>query len=218
MASSGSAKSAVSKEVHASEGSPVSRATLSQKRASTSVSPGSGWRWFKQAVNLGRSNPRAIFGAVALLAMLALVPSVIQLALQYGLGLGPEAVMTVVGVTTLVSIFVYPLLIGGLLRVIHAAERGEPTHAAAIFDTFRSGQGGGRLIGFGLAMAAILGYAAVTPGQLRTGIIITVAAALAGMALGRIISGLIDGPTSFYPNWFYCLVEAAAAGGMISVA
>ncbi|WP_198344566.1 DUF4345 family protein [Mycobacterium dioxanotrophicus] len=72
--------------------------------------------------------------------------------------------------------------------------------------------------GFGLAMAAILGYAAVTPGQLRTGIIITVAAALAGMALGRIISGLIDGPTSFYPNWFYCLVEAAAAGGMISVA
>ena len=119
------------------------------------VSPGSGWSWLKHAVNLGRSNPRAIFGAVILLAVVALIPSAIQMALQYGLGLGQEAVMTVVGVTTLVSLFVYPLLIGGLLRVIHAAERGEPTHATAIFDTFRSGQGGGRLIGFGLAMAAI---------------------------------------------------------------
>lgn len=72
--------------------------------------------------------------------------------------------------------------------------------------------------GFGLAMAAVLGYAAVTPGQLRTGIVITVAAALAGMALGRIVSGLIDSRTGFYPNWFYCLVEAAAAAALISVA
>lgn len=119
------------------------------------VSPGSGWNWVKQAVNLGRSNPKAIFGAVLLLALLALVPSLIQLVLQQGLGLGQQAVMAVVGLTTLASIFVYPLLIGGLLRVIDAAERGQPTHAAAIFDTFRSGQGGGRLIGFGVAMAAI---------------------------------------------------------------
>ncbi|OBC08149.1 DUF4345 domain-containing protein [Mycobacterium sp. 852013-50091_SCH5140682] len=72
--------------------------------------------------------------------------------------------------------------------------------------------------GFGLAMAAILGYAAVTSGQLRTGIVITVAAALAGMALGRIISGVIDVRTSFYPNWFYCLVEAGAAAALMSVA
>ena len=33
------------------------------------VSPGGGWRWFRQAIDLGRSNPKAIFGAVALLVV-----------------------------------------------------------------------------------------------------------------------------------------------------
>ena len=119
------------------------------------VSPGSGWGWLRQAINLGRNNPRAVFGAVALLAVIALIPSVIQLVLQHGLGLGPEAVMMVIGVTTLASIVVYPLLIGGMLRVIHAAENGRPTHATAIFDSFRADGGRGRLIAFGLLMTAI---------------------------------------------------------------
>ena len=119
------------------------------------VSPGSGWRWFRQAINLGRNNPKAVFGAVALMAVIALIPSVIQMVLQYGLGLGPQAVMAVIGLTTLASIVIYPLLIGGLLRVIHAAENGRPTHAAAIFDTFRADNGRGRLIVFGVLMTAI---------------------------------------------------------------
>lgn len=72
--------------------------------------------------------------------------------------------------------------------------------------------------GFGVAVAAVLGYAAATPGQLRTGIVITIGVALAGMALGRIVSAVIDGRTSFYPNWFYCLVEILAASALFSVA
>ena len=119
------------------------------------VSPGGGWRWFRQAIDLGRSNPKAIFGAVALLALIALIPSMIQMLLQFGLGLGPEVVMVVIGLTTLASIVVYPLLIGGLLRVIDAAENGRATHASAIFDTFHAGGDRARLIGFGLLMTAI---------------------------------------------------------------
>ena len=119
------------------------------------ISPGGGWRWFRQAIDLGRSNPKAIFGAVALLALIALIPSMIQMLLQFGLGLGPEVVMVVIGLTTLASIVVYPLLIGGLLRVIDAAENGRPTHASAIFDTFHAGSDRARLIGFGLLMTAI---------------------------------------------------------------
>jgi hypothetical protein len=72
--------------------------------------------------------------------------------------------------------------------------------------------------GFGLAMAAVLGYATAAPGQLRTGIVITVGAALAGMAAGRIVSGAIDRRTPLYPNWFYCLVEAVAATALFCVA
>jgi hypothetical protein len=71
--------------------------------------------------------------------------------------------------------------------------------------------------GFGVAMAGVLGYAIATPG-LRTGIVITVGVALAGMAFGRIVSGVLGDRTSFYPNWFYCLVEAIGAGALFLAA
>lgn len=63
--------------------------------------------------------------------------------------------------------------------------------------------------GFGLAVAAVLVYAARVP-EVRTGVLVTVGAALAGMALGRVPS-VFGERTPFYPNWFYCLVEAAGA-------
>lgn len=68
--------------------------------------------------------------------------------------------------------------------------------------------------GFGVAIAAVLGYAVASPGQLRTGVLITVGAALAGMAFGRLASAVLGDRTSFYPNWFYFLVEAVAAAAL----
>ena len=68
--------------------------------------------------------------------------------------------------------------------------------------------------GFGLAIAAMLVLAA-TGHPAREGILITVAAALAGMAFGRLVSGVVDMPKSFYPNWFYFLVEIVAAGALL---
>lgn len=123
--------------------------------ATRAMGPGAGWSWLKQAINLGRNNPRAVFGAVALLALVGLIPSVLQLALQFGAGLGPEQVLMVVGLLTLAMIVVYPLLIGGVLRVIHDSEHGRPTRATALFDTFRAGNGRGRLIGFGVLLTVI---------------------------------------------------------------
>ncbi len=70
--------------------------------------------------------------------------------------------------------------------------------------------------GFGLAVAAVLVVAIADP-ALRTGVVITVAAALAGMAAGRLIS-VLDGRTGFYPNWFYFLVESGAAAALFAVA
>lgn len=71
--------------------------------------------------------------------------------------------------------------------------------------------------GFGLAIAGVLAYAAVEP-DVRTGILFTVGAALAGMAFGRVVSAVIDERTAFYPNWFYCLVEIIAAAALFAVA
>jgi hypothetical protein len=47
--------------------------------------------------------------------------------------------------------------------------------------------------------------------------LVTVGAALAGMAFGRIVSAVVDSRTAFYPNWFYCLVEAIAASALIAI-
>jgi len=67
-------------------------------------------------------------------------------------------------------------------------------------------------------MAAVLAYAAVDADANRTGIVITVAAALAGMAFGRLVSAVVDDRAAFYPNWFYFGVEAVAAAALLTTA
>ena len=71
--------------------------------------------------------------------------------------------------------------------------------------------------GFGLAIAGVLVLAAIQQGDVRTGILIAVGAALAGMAFGRFFSAVADTRTAFYPNWFYCLVEAVAAAALFAI-
>ncbi|GAA4612044.1 hypothetical protein GCM10023195_51380 [Actinoallomurus liliacearum] len=66
--------------------------------------------------------------------------------------------------------------------------------------------------GFGVAIAIVLGLAAFDVVGIRSGAVITVAAALTGMAAGRLISRLIDSATAFYPIWLYFCVETVAAG------
>ncbi|MGB6108375.1 MAG: DUF4345 family protein, partial [Mycobacterium sp.] len=56
---------------------------------------------------------------------------------------------------------------------------------------------------------------AVTGTAAREGILIAVAVALLGMAFGRLVAGVIDTPKSFYPNWFYLLVELVLAGALL---
>ena len=68
--------------------------------------------------------------------------------------------------------------------------------------------------GFGVAIAGVLALAA-SGHPARDGILITVAAALGGMAFGRLVSGLIDRPKAFYPNWFYFVVEVVGAAGLL---
>lgn len=68
--------------------------------------------------------------------------------------------------------------------------------------------------GFGVAIAGVLVYAALHP-ELRNGILLAVAVALAGMAAGRVISAIAGERTGFYPDWFYGLVELGLASALI---
>lgn len=70
--------------------------------------------------------------------------------------------------------------------------------------------------GFGLAVAAAL-FWATTTGELGRGVVLAVAVALAGMAAGRVVSRVLDGPAAFYPVWFYFWVETLAAAALLTV-
>lgn len=118
-------------------------------QSTRALAAGAGLSWLKCAVNLGRHNPKAIFGAVAVVAVAAAAPSLVQVVLK-GLKLNAETTYVVAGAVSLVMVVVLPLLIGGVLRVIDAAEHGRPIHALAVFDLFKSGAGGARVVGFGV--------------------------------------------------------------------
>ncbi len=113
------------------------------------MGPIAGFSWLKQAINQGGGNPKAVFGGAALLMLMALLPTFVQLAVQAGLGAGPgdtQAAMVVLGLSVLYSLLVMGPLFAGYLRLLHANESGAPVHATAIFQIFQAGQGAGRVI------------------------------------------------------------------------
>ncbi|EGD41651.1 hypothetical protein NBCG_04022 [Nocardioidaceae bacterium Broad-1] len=69
--------------------------------------------------------------------------------------------------------------------------------------------------GFGIAMAAVLGAAALDIGGIRTGAVTAVGLALIGMAAGRPVSRLFDTAVRFYPIWFYFGIEVLTGTALL---
>ncbi|MET0286594.1 MAG: DUF4345 family protein [Polyangiales bacterium] len=70
--------------------------------------------------------------------------------------------------------------------------------------------------GFGIAIALLLALA-LRESELRAGVLCSVAAALLGMASGRLVArGLGDKPARFYPGWFYFWLELFAAALLLA--
>lgn len=65
--------------------------------------------------------------------------------------------------------------------------------------------------GFGVAIAVVLAVAGLDLGGIRVGAVTAVAAALLGMAGGRLAARVAEAPRAFYPVWFYLCVELLAA-------
>ncbi|MFJ9851252.1 DUF4345 family protein [Streptomyces sp. NPDC101150] len=71
--------------------------------------------------------------------------------------------------------------------------------------------------GFGVAMAALLGWAAAGPGDpLRRGVVLAVAVALLGMGAGRLAARIAEPPGAWYPSWCYFWVELAGGGLLLA--
>ncbi|KDN72785.1 membrane protein [Streptomyces olindensis] len=70
--------------------------------------------------------------------------------------------------------------------------------------------------GFGVAVGALLAWAALgATGDLRSGVVLTVAVSLAGMAFGRLVARAVERPSEFFPSWFYFWVEVVGAALLI---
>ncbi|MFT4178386.1 MAG: BPSS1780 family membrane protein [Thermomonas sp.] len=113
------------------------------------LSAGQGLVWFKQAIDLGAKNPRAVFGA-ALLLILALYAAALLLALGLsavvglsGTGGAPDlgkALAVGLALSVLVVVLV-PILLGGLMHVVREAEAGRPVRARDVFAPLRDARG-----------------------------------------------------------------------------
>ena len=119
------------------------------------MGPMSGLEWLKRGINLGRHNPKAIFGGAVLVAIGALVPGLLQLLLLGVMGASASGQLIAMAVSTLVSIVLMSLLVGGYLRVIHATEQGRPASATDVLAPFRAGQGAARLVQFGVLLVLV---------------------------------------------------------------
>lgn len=120
------------------------------------MGPGTGWTWLRRGVNLGATNPRAIFGGAALMVLVALVPTVLQLAVQGTMGAeNVPAMGALLAFSLLYSLLVMPPVMAGYLRLIHASETGGVPRAGAVFDVVRSAPDALRIIGLVLLLMVL---------------------------------------------------------------
>ena len=130
--------------------------------ATRSRGPLAGFGWLRKAINLGHGNPKAVFGGAALVLVMSMLPSLVTLPLQMSVvepGGAPDMAKlgAVMAISMLAGLLLVPLF-AGFLRVIDAADRGRPASAFDVFKPYRQGETL-RLVGYGLAMAAV--YAAM---------------------------------------------------------
>lgn len=118
------------------------------------MGPLAGIGWLTNAINLGRRNPKAVFGGAALMLLIALLPTAVTMPVQLLFKPGVGGLAAIMALSMLASLLMVPLM-GGYLRLIDAAENGRPASAGDVFSGYHRGGGALRMIGFGLAMLAL---------------------------------------------------------------
>jgi hypothetical protein len=132
---------------------------MGEHMTTRSVGASAGWQWIMRAVNLGNSNPKAIFGGAALLLLTVMV-----LAFVLGLGMttvmpgmqpGSTASFATSLLVTVPILLVMGCLMVGYIRLIHAVENGQPASATDVFGGFGDMRTSLRAIGFILLLAIV---------------------------------------------------------------
>ena len=132
-----------------------------------SVTMAAPFRWLMKAFDVGRRQPKALFGGFALLLAVGLVPSVLQALAQ---ALAPGAMGVVYALVIGVSLVLVPPLSGAAFRLMHDCETGRPVAATDLFNGYRDREFAVRMILtsllFMLAYVAVLALLiTVVPGK-----------------------------------------------------
>ena len=118
--------------------------------------PGAGWSWLMGGFTVMKRHPWTIIGAATLFALCMLVPMAVQFLLQQmARPHGDAAMIVLLLASMLVFGALYPILMGGFMRVIDAARNDRPVSAWMVLSPFQPGQGGLRIALFGLGMLVI---------------------------------------------------------------
>ena len=112
----------------------------------TTVGMSAPFRWLRKSLDVGRRDPKALFGAIAFVILVVVAITMVQMFLQVAAQPSMTGLMVVVAVMTLVNWVALPPLLGGLFRVIDATDRGVPVVASDVFNAYAKGHGGKRLI------------------------------------------------------------------------
>ena len=113
------------------------------------------FRWLMKAVDVGRRNPRALFGGFAILLVIGLVPTGVQMVLQALLADRPVVMWTLYALVVLASMLAMPPLTGAAIRVLHDCETGQPASALDVFNGYRDSAFAVRLVLTSLLMFAM---------------------------------------------------------------
>ena len=134
--------------------------------------PMAGFHWLRRAINVGRHNPRALFGAASVLMAVWIMPTVVQLGLHAMFEPGEGVEIVIAALLTLLSAATLVPLMGGYLRLLDASERGRPAHANEIFHIFRAGHVWRTCMVFALLMLMVhLVVASALVSQLGNGVL-----------------------------------------------
>lgn len=102
------------------------------------MGPLAGFRWLMKGINMGRHNPKAVFGGAALILVAALLPTLITMPIQFTLQPGMTGQMLIFAFSMVASLLLIPL-VGGYLGLVHASEEQRAARATDVFSPYRNG-------------------------------------------------------------------------------
>ena len=120
--------------------------------------PGAAFGWLSRGISVGFDEPKLLFVGAALVAMAALLPTLITLPMQFyalhaGTPLQSSVFRWIAILSTLFGLLAVPLY-AGYLQVVDAVEHGLLPTVGDIIKPYREGKAS-RLIGYGFLMLVI---------------------------------------------------------------